>query len=407
MTTFFQLFMILAISINVAADDTIKIDDHLLDIHSTLKSNEDIKISIQKDSVEWFRTNDVIMEAKVRLSISSQKRKGLTVKYKGAEINLQESKTQSFTTVFYHLFDTDKVQVLDRNKVIGEISIRKNKDILRDHIVRDYSCQQYDFKVKGIANEFFTLGCKTVKYGQLGQEKRMVKVFWKSPAYKQNSTAHFTTSDPVVISVENHEGEQSEIEISGNIPKRFKRLNVAYGLGPYAFEATFEGERAQRNTTATDTPIAPALMLYFNYHVNDDASIRGFDAVVFRDSVFNNMGAYYANNIFYLDNKQFSLTTLLGVQHLYFQFEGTKKIVNKPIFPQGLEFNYKNAFGHDGYTLGAGAFISPSDSYDYQNLWVRFGKNVFWELNYIYWGENEFSAKTWGVSAGFLFGSFL
>jgi len=399
----------LSLCFQAFAGNTIPIEANQLVINSTIDQELDIKITIIKDSVVWFRTNDLIMEPKIRLNISTKTRLNLNLKYKNQNIFFQRNSEYAFTELYYNLFNRDKIEVFHHKKSLGFINIKKTENIETENIVIDYSCQKYKLSIEGIKNEYFSLGCKTIKLGKMGQEKRLVKVYWKSPAFESESMsiAHFTSKAPVIIETKDNNGISKTIVIRGNIQERYKRLNIAYGFGPYAFDATFKGQHADRNTNSLDVPIAPALMLYFNYHLTEDDSIRGFDAVVFKDSVFNNMGAYYAKNIFYLDNKQFSLTTLIGVQHLYLDFDGSKNIVNKPIFPQGIEFDYKNAFGLDGYTLGAGAFISPSDSYDYQNLWVRFGKNVFWELNYIYWGEDEFSAKMYGLSAGFFFGSFL
>jgi hypothetical protein len=391
------------------AGNSIPIKTDELEINSTIDKDLNIKVELIKESIVWKRNNDLIMEPKLRVHISTESKKNIVLRYKNQNIYMQRDSNHTFTELYYHLFDRDQIEVFAQNKSQGSISINKSKNIKTKNLVTDLSCQKYKLSIEGIDNEFFSVGCKTIKLGKVGQEKRLVKVYWKSPAFKTSnlSVAHFTSSAPVVIEVEDNSGIKKNIKISGNIPARFNRLNIAYGLGPYAFDTTFEGQHTDRNTNSFDVPIAPALMLYFNYHLTEDDSIRGFDAVVFKDSVFNNMGAYYAKNIIYLDNKQFSLTTLIGVQHLYLDFDGSKNIVNKPIFPQGLEFDYKNIFGLDGYSLGAGAFISPSDSYDYQNVWLRFGKNVFWELNYIYWGEDEFSAKMWGLSAGFFFGSFL
>lgn len=401
--------MILGLCLQAFAGNTIPIKANQLVINSTIKQNLDIKITILKDSVVWFRTDDLIMEPKIRLKISTSSHSNLNLKYKQQNIYFQKDTNQVFTELYYNLFDRDKIEVFHQKKSLGFININKASNIKTENIVTDYSCQKYNLTIDGIKNEYFSVGCKTIKLGKMGQEKRLVKVYWKSPSFESESIsiAHFTSKAPVIIETKDKDGNFKKIIIRGNIQERFKRLNIAYGLGPYAFDTTFKGQHSDRNTNSFDVPIAPALMLYFNYHLTDDDSIRGFNAVVFKDSVFNNMGAYYAKNIFYLDNKQFALTTLIGVQHLYLDFNGSKNIVNKPIFPQGIEIDYKNAFGLNGYTLGAGAFISPSDSYDYQNLWVRFGKNIFWELNYIYWGEDEFSAKMYGLSAGFFFGSFL
>ena len=44
---------------------------------------------------------------------------------------------------------------------------------------------------------------------------------------------------------------------------------------------------------------------------------------------------------------------------------------------------------------------------EYRNVWVRWGKNYFWELNLIEWGQDDFKASMWGLSVGFPFKGFL
>ena len=135
-------------------------------------------------------------------------------------------------------------------------------------------------------------------------------------------------------------------------------------------------------------------------------SIRGFDAAVWKKSTFNNAGVYFASDIASILDGKLTITTLLGMQHLYFQFDKKYETISEPIFPQGIEFLYKHAFGIKNYIVSGGAFISPSETIDYQNIWIRWGKNYFWELNYIYWGKDQFDAGMYGLSIGLPFKGF-
>ena len=53
------------------------------------------------------------------------------------------------------------------------------------------------------------------------------------------------------------------------------------------------------------------------------------------------------------------------------------------------------------YIRGRKVFLSPSNDLDYKNIWIRWGKSYFWELNLIEWGQDNFKASMWGLSVGF------
>jgi len=113
-------------------------------------------------------------------------------------------------------------------------------------------------------------------------------------------------------------------------------------------------------------------MIYSNFRLFKEIYIRGFNTIVAKKSIFNNLGLYFASDLAKVMDKN-----LLDMQLLYFQFDSKSKIINGPIFPQGIELNYNYAFGIENYLIGGGSFLSPSESYDYQNLWVRWNKGIF------------------------------
>ncbi|BBE11172.1 hypothetical protein HH1059_23850 [Halorhodospira halochloris] len=42
----------------------------------------------------------------------------------------------------------------------------------------------------------------------------------------------------------------------------------------------------------------------------------------------------------------------------------------------------------------------------YRNTWIRFGRKVFWEINYLYWERGEKRSEIWGLSVGTALGYF-
>lgn len=404
----------------VVGDDRIALK--VSDFNIRLKLNEDIKskVILKKDSIQWIRIDEVLLTPRARISIYFQgEANEYALQYRNKSILMQQTQNDIAHTEFYvSLFQFDKIKVFKKGKEIGSISFyAKNVDTkkVRQTALIDYSCSRRSIEVIGMENEFISLGCRMNRIGKWGKEKAMLEVLWTSANYRLLDGSHapyiavFLTNNPVKVKVINHNNEVKEIEIRAKVPKRLHRLNIAYGYGPYFFETAYDqdpNENVEDLLKYTE-PIVPAFMAYFNYKIDNESSIRGFDAIVGKDSLFNNLGIYYASDIAKPLDKKLTITTLLGMQHLYFKFDDGFPTKSEPIFPQGIEFNYRHAFGIENYLINGGAFLSPSESIDYQNIWVRWGKTIFWELNYIYWGTGEFSAKMWGLSAGFFFGGFL
>ena len=240
----------------------------------------------------------------------------------------------------------------------------------------------------------------------------MLEITWISPELKVLNAqappyyAAFLNNLPVKVEVQNIKTKEFKtIEISAKIPKRLHRLFTAYGFGPYSLHTKILEK--EEIITEKKVDVAPALFLYANYKISETNSIRGFNAAIFQESVFDNAGMYLGSDFgFSLDNR-FYMTTLLGVQYLYFQFDKESPQISEAIFPQGLEFMYRHAFDIPNYIISGGFFVSTSETIDYENIWLRWGKNYFWELNLISWANDEFEATTWGLSVGFPFKGFL
>lgn len=403
----------------IVGDTRVKLRVKDFKIKLELNQNIKSKVILKRGSIQWIRVEDVLLTPRARIAIYLKgKAQDFTLKYRGKSILMQQDiKGIAHTEFFVSLFQFDKIKIIKQGKQIGNISFyaKKNKNKKRKSALIDYSCSRNGIKIDGLKDEFISLGCRMNRIGKRGKEKPMLEVLWTSANYRLLDRSQapylavFLSNNPVKLKVINHKKQIKEITITARVPKRLHRLNIAYGYGPYAFETTYDQDPAADTTDLLKytEPVVPAFMLYFNYKIDNESSIRGFDAVVWKDSVFNNLGIYYANDIANPLDKKLTITTLLGVQHLYFKFDDAFPTKSEPIFPQGIEFNYRHAFGIENYLINGGAFLSPSENIQYQNLWVRWGKTIFWELNYIYWGNEDFSAKMWGLSAGFFFGGFL
>lgn len=371
-----------------------------------------IRARIDESSIIWNRFNEILLIPRARLKIRVKKLPPASfISYKNRTINFQHSKKYSFAELNVSLYEKHPILIKGADIEYSAIKL-KLKPNKKPKILIDYTCSRNNITVEGLKDEHFTIGCRTRRIGKFGKEKPMLEVSWLSPELRIKSSeylpynAAFISDRPVQAEVQNiYTGETKIITIKASIPKRLHRLFTAYGFGPYAFETEYTNDEGV--TEEKSVPMAPALMFYINYKISDTSSVRGFEAAVFKDSVFNNAGIYLGSDFgFSLDNKLY-FSTLIGVQHLYFKFDEDSEVISEPIFPQGIEFMYRHAFDIPNYIISGGIFLSPSESVDYTNAWVRWGKNYFWELNLISWGKDDFKATTYGVSVGFPFKGFL
>jgi hypothetical protein len=394
------------------AENRIKLSRKDVDINITKFGNQEVKAMVDNSSFEWVRFDETLLLPKVRLKIKvNSPDSGFVINYKGSSISFQQSKKNSYAELYYSLFERDEVQILNKDGKVANITITlSNKKEQR--VIIDYTCSRNNIEIEGLEDEHFSIGCRTRRIGAYGKEKGMLEVQWVSPELKVingdyiPNYAAFLNKLPVKIKVQNVKTlKEKEIIIKARVPKRLHRLFTAYGFGPYSLHT--KTVDSSKKVLTKRAPVASALFFYLNYKISDTSSIRGFNAAILGESKFNNAAMYLGSDFaFSLDNKLY-FTTLLGVQYLYFKFDDHTPEVSEPIFPQGIEFMYRHAFNIPNYIVSGGLFLSTSDKIDYENIWVRWGKNYFWELNIITWGKDDFEARTWGVSVGIPFKGFL
>jgi hypothetical protein len=420
-----KLFSLLFFFINLAnADEFLNLTQAPLaqerikikasDFNIQIKNNKTLKIQtlLDKTSIEWVRVKETLLVPRARLKIRIKNPKNLLyIQYKDQIHNFQKSKNYIYAELNISLFENQQIKILSKSNELAQIIVLPKKR-KKSRVLVDYSCSRNGINIKGLSGEHFSIGCHTKPVGKFGEERPMLEINWISPELQIVGTklvpyhAAFLNKFPIKVKVLNIvTNKEKTITITAKIPKRLHRLFTAYGFGPYAFDTKTKNEQGDR--VEKSEPMAPALFFYLNYKMSDTTSIRGFDAAVFKESKFNNAGAYFGNDFGFSFDKKLYFTSLIGVQYLYFQFDSDSTIISQPIFPQGLEFMYRHAFDIPNYIISGGVFLSPSDNIEYRNVWVRWGKNYFWELNLIEWGQDDFKASMWGLSVGFPFKGFL
>lgn len=365
----------------------------------------EVSASLVEDSLQWVRMKDLILLPRARTKIVIKANaEEIFLKYENRILNFQTADNSSYTEFYYSLYQSNKIELFHKNKKVAEIQFKmdpmKSKTPAENRAHIDYSCNSSQVQFSKMEGEFYSAHCKVIRVGSIGSEQPMLELTWIAMNYNMAEpvVTIFRDSNPVKASISSIDHYEKSIEITANVPKRINRMKFAGGLGPYIFDAKLNAE--------SKTEIAPSVMLYGNFTLGDTTSIRGFEALVTQNpsikAYFNNFGLYFAYDLARLMDNRVQLMALLGGQGLTFAYTGTRgSTFSQVIFPQGFELTYYNAFGIRGNVFGFGMFIFPSSNNPYNNMWIRYGKKLFWELNYISWELSQRKASMFGLSVGF------
>lgn len=385
---------------------TIPIDLGSFRLLKTMAS-KNVRAGILKDSLEWPKDDNNLLTPVVRLKIITQSQKSLTYIYGDEKIIPQLSaKDLSESEIKINLLSPKEIQIFEDKKLIELLKLVTNPKLKKSesHLI-DNSCTKYNLQITGLENEFISVGCVMEKTGKIGKEKPRLRITMAGTNIKLTSdhegpfTLYYTSNDPVTFNIKNQFGEISKVKVEATIPERLRRLHTAVGLGPYSLKTSSLGRKK-------DKEIAPSFMIYSRFDLTDNTSIRAFNALVYNETIFNNLGIYFAYDLANAFDNRVKLTTLLGAQVLGYRYDSNEPTHNKIIYPQGFELSYFHPFGMKNYNLTYGMFLSTQSSETYDNLWLRFGKRFFVELNYIHWGREDEKVQTWGLSVGIPTGSY-
>jgi hypothetical protein len=371
-----------------------------------LNQNCLVEANFVEDSIVWFRIQQNLVLPKARVQLKVQNCfENLYFEYKDQKVFFQNE-----VVFFVSLFELDKVYIYSEFQRIAVLSfiLKENKT----YIFIDHSCFPYGLEVSGFEGNGLLVGCVLKRVGKRHYETPFLEVTWLSPSLSlenQSSSFYnkiiFTESKVVSFDLLNKNKEKHKVNFKVKIPSKMHRLKTALGFGPYELRT----QMSENNLTKL---ITPSFMLYANYWIDDELSIRAFDALVsnnpVRLKVFNNFGLYFAYELNRVLDKRIQLIALLGFQGVTNSTQGfSTNSFTQLIFPQGFEFSYFNAFGAKNYIFNGGIFLLPSSTNPYVNSWLRFGKKIFVEVNYIDWQLYERKARMFGLSFGIPFLNFL
>jgi hypothetical protein len=389
------------------AEERMKIDLSLFHIRKS--SSFPVTPAWIVDSLQWVRLNQVLLlpRALMEIRIEGEARQDLHLEYAGQKvIPIFDPATGHFSTrIFVSLFESYPINVYRSGELVNSLRVKPDiKELSSPHLI-DYSCSKFNLRIEGLENDFLSIGCQLQRTGRFGEEKPYLEVFLTSATHRlkdQSETPYtiiFHESGEARVELVDPEGNEESIILRADLPPRLHRLRLAAGLGPYYLRSSDLG-------TGPKEQLAPTIMLYGNFNLNDTASIRFFDSYSRDVSTFHNWGGYYAWELAEFCDRRCSLTSLIGVQGIYFKYNSHVKSTAETILPQGFELVFKHPFGKENYIFSYGMFTSLSTNYDYQNIWIRYGKGYFWELNYIEWKRGGIGAAMTGLSVGFPIGAF-
>ncbi len=359
------------------------------------------------DSLQWVRLDRALLLPRALLEVSFLAPATHRYSWSYADqkvIPLFDPTTGRYTAqIFVSLFESLPLSLTEDTRVVNVVRIIPSRQLRA--LLIDYSCAPYQVELSGIDNDFISVGCQVQRTGPFGEEKPYLEVLMTSAAYRMKDQSGppyiiaFHATGAASISLVNYRGEEKVVKVSARVPKNLPRLRLAGGLGPYQLET--EDKNGNKRHV-----IAPTAMLYGNFALNETSSLRFFDSYSRNSATFHNWGTYFAWDLAEFCDQRCVLTSLIGAQGVEFRAAGAGATQSDLILPQGLEFIYKHPFGQLNYKFSYGMFASFSGLYDYQNIWIRYGKSTFWELNYIDWRQDDRRAAMVGLSIGFPLGSF-
>jgi len=387
----------------------IKRDSNYLKIKiSEIKINNPfnfIEVKVIRD-VKWDRTKENLILPKVflRLRDSFIDTKRYHFRYLKKNYFPQQIENFEVADIEISLFESNKIEVLENGKRLGFISTRMERTNSKDQtVLEDYSCSPYEVRVYGFEGEFLSLGCELIRDNVGGVIVPTLNLHWIASDYKTLDNQYgpyvvsFSEGRTSIIPVIDDQGKTREIKFKVSFPRRIHRLSTSMGLGPYVYQSDYFKNSKEQETL-------PSWMLYGNYYLNNIHSVKFFNALIMKESVFNHAGFYLGSELgrFYDDRLVFN--SLLGFQALSFRFDiGEDDLFTQVIYPQGLEIVMHHPWNLRNYKFSIGGFLSPQSDVTYQNFWARFGSKLFLEFNFINWQYQSRAASMYGLSIGFPF----
>ncbi len=369
-----------------------------------------IKSAFVQGTLKWEKNKDGLFLPSAELLIQMSKKvwgnKQPTIKFQKKIYTpslLKNNSIYSFALTV-SLFQINEIKIYKGGEFNNTLYLEPLTSRKVKHHYIDPSCTAYHLEIKNF-DEYLSVSCELIKLGSIGSERPKLKLLWVTPRYFVNDSSEpdnvttFTSSGSAEIYLKNHNGQRKKLHFNVTLPKKLHRVKTALGLGPYQMFSRI-GDQEDKGITGNIT-------LYGRFDLTLNTSIRFFDSFAMKSKeIFNNFGLYFAYDLARVYDDRIQVVALLGTQYLTHNSEFGEDF-NKFIAPQGGEVTYHHPFGLRNYVLGAGAFYSFTDNYNYLNSWIRFGKKTTYEFNYIKYNNDSREVSVAGLSVIFPLVSFL
>ncbi len=387
----------------------------------------DLQVQLAKGSLQWVRVREVLVLPRARLVVDVQNVQGGEVSSSGFSqpliIDKDHDKDHGEQS---HGHAEIPIALLsgDKNPIL--ISVKRGDQVLRgkiqvqfkpgtelqnsdNHVYVDSSCSPFSVSVESLTpslDDWIYLGCRQVRAMNQNSQTASLEIFsfWdnvgqtiqvggvETQAASPSMWPLRLQSQPGQVLLQ---GKDHKILLHYKIAQTLHAFSLSMGVGGYSHGFTGGGEDFS-NFAVFGT-------LYGSYFIAEDVNVVGFGLTALDSHNYTDVGLYLKleNNRF-LDRRA-SLNLLIGGHAMGFKAQGQYYLVFSA--PQGFELIYRDAFQR-GRNLAAGAFIYPSISGSaYYNIWLRWGKQLFGEVNYIAWQAQpntvSYSSNSLGITFGF------
>lgn len=376
-----------------------------------------VKVSLASKSLQWVRVKETLVLPRARLIIDLQDLSAGQLSYANFNQAISIQGNQAHAEISVALISSKHNSVVLRikrkNRIYSGIirfEFKPSSPQLKNQnrVYLDPSCSKFKLKAESLGNwtqDWVYLGCRLIRLE--GKEYRTssleLMTFWDNtedsieiggiPTPSRDASLWTLQLSPETSSLILH-GNQQSLKIHYQIPEHYHNASIKLGLGPYQFSFRGNGENVQEITNLTT--------VYGSYFITETARAVVFGAVTTDSHLFSDLGVYIHTEYQKILDKRLNISLLIGGHSVGFFSQGKYYMLVSA--PQGFEVTFTDTF-LPGYNLTAGAFVYPLISgTSYLNSWVRWGGQVFGEVNYISWQNQTQSLLFNASSVGFTFG---
>jgi hypothetical protein len=386
------------------------------------KPMDGVEAALVPESIQWVRTQDVLVLARARLHVKVRGTATGIVRNAGASQMLDQQKDSAHAEIPVALISGAATEITlqrpgETTETKGSFSLKfHSTKSAEDRVHIDASCSPYQMRADSIAltsNSWAFVGCRLV-YTE-GADHLIPSlemfVYWEgvgqtllmngvsAPSTLPSLWQMRLRSEPGFAKLESSaSSEKQTLLLSYRLRPELHLGSFGFGIGPYNYRySTATGKENVQSAAAV-------LTLYGSVFFNHYMRTVLFSILPIHSKIFNDTGIYLMiEQARILDNRM-SINFLLGGHGILFPYDGANYF--RFSFPQGIEVVFRDLpFRRNNLMFGAFAYPFAGER-SYYNIWLRWGMGpYFGEVNYIKWDEIVRSgtlvgAEMWGLSFG-------